>query len=101
VSNTIFTTRNFLWPHFGYSSNAALDLEIPATGTQFEADLESRQALETLFDGHKWAIYANSLTKVLHFDFVRISFSTGSEWTLTTFKSVIGRMISFPVADNQ
>ena len=49
-----------------------MDLEIAAAGTQFEAGSESRHALETLFDGHKWMIYANSLTKVLHFDIVRM-----------------------------
>ncbi|RXW22963.1 hypothetical protein EST38_g2892 [Candolleomyces aberdarensis] len=65
-------------------SNAVLDLEIAAAGTQFAAGSDSRHALETLFDGHKWMIYANSLTQVLHFDI-----------------STIGRMITFPVVDNQ
>ncbi|KAJ2927182.1 hypothetical protein H1R20_g9933, partial [Candolleomyces eurysporus] len=65
-------------------SNAVLDLEIASAGTQFAAGSDSRHALETLFDGNKWMIYANSLTQVLHFDI-----------------STIGRMITFPVVDNQ
>ncbi|TEB06349.1 polysaccharide lyase family 8 protein [Coprinellus micaceus] len=65
-------------------SNAVLDLEISAAETQLEASASSKSALETLFEGNKWMIIANTLTGVLHWDL-----------------SAIGRMITFPVADNQ
>ncbi|KAF6765940.1 chondroitin AC lyase [Ephemerocybe angulata] len=65
-------------------SNAALDVEIAAAGTQFQAGEASRGAFETLFEGNKWMIFRNSATKVLHWDF-----------------SAIGRMLAYPVVDAQ
>ncbi|KAL5518907.1 hypothetical protein ACEPAH_590 [Sanghuangporus vaninii] len=65
-------------------SNDVIELEIAAAGTQFQAGETSREAFEALMDGDKWMIYLNVETGVLHWDF-----------------SVVGRMISFPVADEQ
>ncbi|KAL5495226.1 hypothetical protein ACEPAI_689 [Sanghuangporus weigelae] len=65
-------------------SNAVIELEIAAAGTQFQAGETSREAFEALMDGDQWMIYLNVETGVLHWDF-----------------SVVGRMMSFPVADDQ
>ncbi|KDQ15588.1 polysaccharide lyase family 8 protein [Botryobasidium botryosum FD-172 SS1] len=65
-------------------TNDILDLELPAVGTQWEAGAAPRTAFSTLVDGFQWMMYRNILTDVLHWDF-----------------SVIGRMITFPVADGQ
>ncbi|KAJ3511292.1 hypothetical protein NLJ89_g4183 [Agrocybe chaxingu] len=65
-------------------TNEVLDLEVEAGGTRFAAGAESRNALATLFDGHRWMIYRNVLTDLLHWDF-----------------SALGRFISFPVIDAQ
>ncbi|KAJ7293615.1 polysaccharide lyase family 8 protein [Mycena rebaudengoi] len=65
-------------------TNDAIDLEIAASGTQFEATPASQEALATLFDGDRWMIYRNTLTGTLHWDF-----------------SALGRFIAFPVIDNQ
>jgi len=67
-----------------YSTNDILDLEIEAGGTQFAADEEAQTAFSILFDGDRWMVFQNSVTKVLHWDF-----------------SVLGRFISFPVIDSQ
>ncbi|KZP31300.1 polysaccharide lyase family 8 protein [Athelia psychrophila] len=64
--------------------NDDLDLETEAGGTQFIAGIASREALATLLQGDLWMIYRNVITDVLHWDF-----------------SVLGRFISFPVADHQ
>jgi hypothetical protein len=65
-------------------ANDDLDIETEAGGTQFEADATSKAALATLIDGDQWMIYRNVISGVLHWDF-----------------SVLGRFISFPVADDQ
>lgn len=65
-------------------SNDVLNLETEAAGTQFAANVTSRTALETLFDGNRWMIFRNVRTNVSHWDF-----------------SVVGRFISFPVIDHQ
>jgi hypothetical protein len=54
------------------SSNDVLTLEIDAGGTQFSATNGSRQAFATLIDGDQWMIYQNTLTGVLHWDFVSV-----------------------------
>ncbi|KZP31301.1 polysaccharide lyase family 8 protein [Athelia psychrophila] len=64
--------------------NDDLDLETEAGGTQFTAKIVSREALATLLNGDLWMIYRNVITHALHWDF-----------------SVLGRFISFPVADQQ
>ncbi|KZP31299.1 polysaccharide lyase family 8 protein [Athelia psychrophila] len=64
--------------------NADLDLETEAGDTQFAAEIASKEALATLLQGDLWMIYRNVITDVLHWDF-----------------SVLGRFISFPVADKQ
>ncbi|KAJ7573686.1 polysaccharide lyase family 8 protein [Mycena floridula] len=65
-------------------SNAFLDLEVVAGGTQFSADAAQQSTFEKMFDGNKWMIITNTVTGVLHWDF-----------------SAIGRFISEPVADGQ
>lgn len=65
-------------------SNDLLDLEHESSQTQFAANQTSQTAFSTFFDGSRWMIYYNTVTQVLHWDF-----------------SVLGRFISFPVADNQ
>lgn len=54
------------------SANDDLDIETEAGGTQFEAGLSSKVALTTLMDGNQWMIYRNTITGVLHWDFVRL-----------------------------
>lgn len=65
-------------------TNDLLDLEHEASQTQFAANETSKTAFSTLFDGSRWMIYSNSITKVLHWDL-----------------SALGRFISFPVIDKQ
>ncbi|THH06921.1 hypothetical protein EW145_g3747 [Phellinidium pouzarii] len=65
-------------------ANDVFAFEIEAAGTQFGAGTNSQIAFSTLIDGNQWMIYRNIETGVLHWDF-----------------SVLGRFISFPVADNQ
>jgi len=55
-----------------HSTNSILSIEIGAAGTSFAANKAARSAFETLFNGHRWMIYYNSLTAVLHWDFVRL-----------------------------
>jgi hypothetical protein len=44
-----------------------------AAGTQFAASATAKSIFATLFNGNKWMIYYNTLTQVLHWDFVRRS----------------------------
>ena len=46
--------------------------ELEAAGTEFTASPDSRAAFETLFTGNHWMIFGNSVTGVLHWDFVSI-----------------------------
>ena len=55
-----------------HSTVAVLSIEIGAAGTSFAASQAARSAFETLFTGHRWMIFYNSLTAVLHWDFVRL-----------------------------
>ena len=48
-----------------------VEVEITTSGTEFEANDTSKDALGTLFDGDLWMIYRNIETDVLHWDFVR------------------------------
>ncbi|KAF6765934.1 chondroitin AC lyase [Ephemerocybe angulata] len=63
-------------------SKAALDVEIAAADTKYRAKKDSKAALELLFQGNEWMVYANTVTKVLNWD-----------------NSVLGRMVSLPTAD--
>ena len=65
-------------------TNAVLDVEVIAAGTQFAANATQRQVFDVLVEGHKWMIFYNTISQILHFDF-----------------SAIGRMITFPVIDGQ
>ncbi|KAF7436855.1 hypothetical protein PC9H_003688 [Pleurotus ostreatus] len=70
-----------------YGKNYVVDvlaLEIATGGTEFGASADSMGAFSTLIEGNQWMIFQNTLTKVLHWDF-----------------SVLGRIISLPVVDNQ
>ncbi|OCH96195.1 galactose mutarotase-like protein [Obba rivulosa] len=64
--------------------NDILGVEIDAGGTRYAAGSTVQSAFTALIDGIQWMIYRNVLTSVLHWDF-----------------SVLGRMISWPVADKQ
>ena len=55
------------------STNDVVDLEIEAAQTQFAANTDSQLAFAVLFDGDQWMIFRNSLTGVLHWDFVSCS----------------------------
>lgn len=79
-------------------------MELTAAGTVFEAPTASRSAFITLLQGDQWMIFKNVITNVLHWDFV----STFKQlFTVSSFfydhnpQSVLGRIISLPVADNQ
>ncbi|KAJ7579689.1 polysaccharide lyase family 8 protein [Mycena floridula] len=61
-----------------------VNVESLAAGTRFTAGTVARNALSTLVDADRWMIYSNTITNVLHWD-----------W------SVLGRFITFPVADGQ
>jgi hypothetical protein len=64
-----------------YSANDILNLELPARGTEFAANSNSKGAVSALFEGDRWMIFANTQTGVLHWDF-----------------SVLGRFIALPVS---
>ena len=84
-----------------FSANDIFDVELTAAGTIFQAPAASRSAFITLLQGDQWMIFKNVVTNVLHWDFV----STCSIFSLSSyqhiFQSVLGRIISLPVADNQ
>ncbi|KAF7307058.1 Polysaccharide lyase family 8 protein [Mycena indigotica] len=63
-------------------TNDVVGLEVGAGGTSFQATPASQTAMETLFNGHKWMIYRNVVTGILHWDF-----------------SALGRFIAFPATD--
>ncbi|KAF8341531.1 chondroitin AC/alginate lyase [Cantharellus anzutake] len=67
-----------------FYANDVLGLELQAVGTPWTAGSDSKNAFISFVDGFQWSIYWNILTTVLHWDF-----------------SVLGRFISFPVADIQ
>jgi hypothetical protein len=54
------------------SANDVLGLEIVAGGTTFAAGSDSQNAFNTLFEGDHWMIFRNTLTGVLHWDFVSL-----------------------------
>jgi hypothetical protein len=53
-----------------HSSNDILGNELEAVGTEFAASADSQAAFGTLFNGDRWMIFTNSLTGVLHWDYV-------------------------------
>lgn len=52
------------------SANDLLALEVEAGGTSFEVSSTSQNAFNVLFDGDRWMIFRNTITGVLHWDFV-------------------------------
>lgn len=84
------------------SVNDILNLETSAGGTQFQANGDSRIAFTTLLQADQWMIFRNTVTNVSHWDFVSWVLFHVRDWILTlNFKSVLGRFIALPVADNQ
>ncbi|KAJ7788461.1 polysaccharide lyase family 8 protein [Mycena olivaceomarginata] len=73
-------------------TNDIVDLEVEAGGTQFQVSPAGQTAFATLFDGDAWMIYANTLTGVLHWDFVSLNgwCSTGSILLNLTKIGVLG-----------
>ncbi|CAE6450087.1 unnamed protein product [Rhizoctonia solani] len=65
-------------------ANSFMQLELQALGTRFQADKSVQNSFARYFDGAKWMTYTNVMTNVVH-------------WDLT----VIGRFISYPVADGR
>ncbi|KAF9531952.1 polysaccharide lyase family 8 protein [Crepidotus variabilis] len=65
-------------------ANDILDIELVSAGTTYAASTNSQKAFGTLYDADRWMVIQNVMTGVLHWDL-----------------SVIGRFISFPVADSQ
>ncbi|KAG6875621.1 hypothetical protein C0993_008275 [Termitomyces sp. T159_Od127] len=81
------------------SSNNILGNEIEAAGSDFAADAAGQAAFETLFEGNRWMITRNTITQTLHWDLVsRRPYKTLRELIIES-QSVIGRFITFPVAD--
>ncbi|GAB1527683.1 hypothetical protein RhiTH_010871 [Rhizoctonia solani] len=64
-------------------ANSFLALELMARGTQFQANGTVQDVFGYHLDGSRWMTFTNTLTRVVHWDF-----------------SVIGRYISYPVADS-
>ncbi|KAG9126334.1 hypothetical protein FRC07_003855 [Ceratobasidium sp. 392] len=65
-------------------TNAVLAMELPAVGTPFQANGTIRDNFAKHIGGSRWMTFANTVTKVMHWD-----------WT------AIGRMITFSVKDVQ
>ncbi|CAE6505916.1 unnamed protein product [Rhizoctonia solani] len=65
-------------------SNSLIELELQALGTQFQASKDVQDVFGTHLDGSRWMTFTNVLRKAVHWDF-----------------SVIGRFISYPIADNR
>lgn len=65
-------------------ANDVYVLELASANTQWAASEEGQDAFSTLLTANLWMIFRNIVTGVLHWDY-----------------SVIGRVISLPVADNQ
>ncbi|CAE6430832.1 unnamed protein product [Rhizoctonia solani] len=63
-------------------SNALIDLELIALETPFQANKTVQDTFGFHLDGSRWSTFTNILTRVVHWDY-----------------SVIGRFISYPVAD--
>ncbi|CAE7184577.1 unnamed protein product [Rhizoctonia solani] len=64
-------------------SNSLIELELQAIGTQFQASKSVQDTFGFHLQGSRWTTFTNVLRKVVHWDF-----------------SVIGRFISYPIADS-
>lgn len=53
-----------------YSANDVFNLELTAAGTAYQASDASRTAFISLVQGDQWAVFKNTFTNVLHWDFV-------------------------------
>ncbi|QRV91640.1 polysaccharide lyase family 8 protein [Ceratobasidium sp. AG-Ba] len=65
-------------------SNSLLQIELQAADTEFQANESARAAFGSHIGGAQWMVFADNGTKTLHWDY-----------------SVVGRMITFPMADSQ
>ncbi|KIO31812.1 hypothetical protein M407DRAFT_217909 [Tulasnella calospora MUT 4182] len=65
-------------------ANLVLLLELSSAGTQWEANENSREAFGLHIEGSSWMMYSSIRTHIVHWDF-----------------STVGRMITFPVVDQQ
>ncbi|KAG8729516.1 hypothetical protein FRC11_008570 [Ceratobasidium sp. 423] len=63
-------------------SNSLIELELQALGTQFQASKSVQDIFGSHLQGSRWMTFTNVLRKVVHWDY-----------------SVIGRFISYPIAD--
>ncbi len=52
------------------SANDVYDVELAAAGTIYQASGASRSAFISLVQGNQWMIFKNTVTNVLHWDFV-------------------------------
>lgn len=55
-----------------HSANDVFNLEIAAGGTQFQATSGSMTAFSSLVSADEWMVFRNTLTNVLHWDYVWI-----------------------------
>ncbi|CAE6473793.1 unnamed protein product [Rhizoctonia solani] len=65
-------------------SNSFIQLEILALGTQFQSIKEVQDSFGRWFESAKWMTYTNVMNNIVHWDL-----------------SVVGRFISYPVADGR
>ncbi|KAI1797852.1 polysaccharide lyase family 8 protein [Ganoderma leucocontextum] len=63
--------------------NDILEIEIEVVDTEFQASVEVQEVVEVLIEADQWMIFRNIFTDTLHWDF-----------------SVLGRLLTDPVADN-
>ncbi|KAJ1303056.1 hypothetical protein OPQ81_011257 [Rhizoctonia solani] len=63
-------------------SNSLIELELQSIGTQFQASKSVQDIFGFHLEGSRWMTFTNVLRKVVHWDY-----------------SVIGRFISYPIAD--
>lgn len=82
------------------STNDIVAFEIEAAETRFAANSESRSALALLFEGDHWMIFRNTITGVLHWDFVSTSlisfdsYSVRSSLLLGDLSAFLSSMLS-------
>jgi hypothetical protein len=62
------------------STIAVLVFETEAGGTEYAAGSDERKAFTTLMEGNKWMIFRNTLTGVLHWDFVSLFLLSSVKW---------------------
>ncbi|EGO20045.1 polysaccharide lyase family 8 protein [Serpula lacrymans var. lacrymans S7.9] len=71
-------------------ANDVFGLAIEAGGTQFQASNSSIAAFTDLLSGSQWMIFRNTLTNVLHWDFLQL---LGEEWQSDELQQVYTNLI--------